>query len=318
MSVVFLEVTSSDEDEDEEPASQRLTKNQKKRLQRKQEEELEKRENELLNSKDLQSAADYNRALVGAPNNSLLWVQFMSFHIQLAEIEKARSVAEKALKTIIDSELEERLNIWKALLNLEARFGTSASLEKTLLHACQYNDPKVIYLHLVEVFDASKSDEKMFEVFELLCKKFGSSKKVWIRYGSALLSRSKVNEAKELLKRALTRLPKRKHVAAISKFAQLEFKVGDPERGRTIFEEILSSYPKRVDIWSVYLDHELNAGNFTLIRHLFDRIISLNLSSKKMKYFFKRYLEFERLHGDSSSMEYVKQKAREYVERKMH
>jgi rRNA biogenesis protein RRP5 len=135
MSVVFLEVTSSDEDEDEEPASQRLTKNQKKRLQRKQEEELEKRENELLNSKDLQSAADYNRALVGAPNkyyynyyhfnyyyqhpyhySSLLWVQFMSFHIQLAEIEKARSVAEKALKTIIDSELEERLNIWKALL----------------------------------------------------------------------------------------------------------------------------------------------------------------------------------------------------------
>jgi hypothetical protein len=45
------------------------------------------------------------------------------------------------------------------LQNLEARFGTSASLEKTLLHACQYNDPKVIYLHLVEVFDASKSDE---------------------------------------------------------------------------------------------------------------------------------------------------------------
>jgi rRNA biogenesis protein RRP5 len=112
----------------------------------------------------------------------------------------------------------------------------------------------------------------MFEVFELLCKKFGSSKKVWIRYGSALLSRSKVNEAKELLKRALTRfyftfevlfvavsnsapfrLPKRKHVAAISKFAQLEFKVGDPERGRTIFEVTMECCEPKAIFYTTFL-----------------------------------------------------------------
>jgi len=37
-------------------------------------------------------------------------------------------------------------------------------------------------------------------------------------------------------------------------------------------------------------------------------------SSKKMKYFFKRYLEFEKLHGTEETIEHVKQKAREYVE----
>jgi len=43
----------------------------------------------------------------------------------------------------------------------------------------------------------------------------------------------------------------------ISKFAQMEFKFGEAERGRTIFESILSNYPKRTDLWSVYLDMEL-------------------------------------------------------------
>ena len=44
------------------------------------------------------------------------------------------------------------------------------------------------------------------------------------------------------------------------KFAQLEFKFGEPERGRTVFESVLSNYPKRVDLWSVYIDMALRVG----------------------------------------------------------
>ena len=47
----------------------------------------------------------------------------------------------------------------------------------------------------------------------------------------------------------------------ISKFGQLEFKHGRPENGRTMFEGIISSYPKRMDIWSVYLNLEAASGN---------------------------------------------------------
>ena len=75
----------------------------------------------------------------------------------------------------------------------------------------------------------------------------------------------------------------------ISKLGQMEFKNGSPERGRTIFEGILSNYPKRVDIWSIYLDMELKHGDQTAIRKLFETVTSLQLSSKKMKFFFKRY-----------------------------
>ncbi len=60
--------------------------------------------------------------------------------------------------------------------------------------------------------------------------------------------------------RALTVLPRRKHVAVIQKHGILEYKSGFPERGRTIFEGLLSSEPKRSDLWSVYIDQEIASG----------------------------------------------------------
>ena len=40
-------------------------------------------------------------------------------------------------------------------------------------------------------------------------------------------------------------------IKAIAKFAQMEYKLGDPERGKTIFEGIIDSHLKRLDLWSV-------------------------------------------------------------------
>ena len=51
-------------------------------------------------------------------------------------------------------------------------------------------------------------------------------------------------------------------------------------------------------------------------RHLFERVIHLSLSAKKIKFFFKRYLDFEKKYGDETSINAVKQKAVEYVESK--
>ena len=43
----------------------------------------------------------------------------------------------------------------------------------------------------------------------------------------------KASQAREMLQRALKSLPKRKHIETIVKFAILEFKLGDKERGET-------------------------------------------------------------------------------------
>ena len=49
-------------------------------------------------------------------------------------------------------------------------------------------------------------------------------------------------------------------------------------------------------------------------REVFGRAIHLKISAKKMKFIFKRYLEFERQHGSSAGVEAVKEKAKAYVE----
>ncbi len=52
-------------------------------------------------------------------------------------------------------------------------------------------------------------------------------------------------------------------------------------------------------------------------RNIFERIITLSLSTKKMKFVFKRYLDFEKKFGDDKLVEGVKTKAMNYVESKV-
>lgn len=47
-----------------------------------------------------QDAATFDRLLLASPNSSLLWLQYMAHHLQATQIEQARAVAERALKTI--------------------------------------------------------------------------------------------------------------------------------------------------------------------------------------------------------------------------
>ncbi len=136
-----------------------------------------------------------------------------------------------------------------------------------------------------------------------------------------------------MLKQAVGALPRAEHVAVMWKFAQLEFSEagGSAERGRTIFEGIVANYPKRVDVWSVYIDQEVKlsfgadaaadeaggrAQGAKAVRRLMDRATSMNLSTKKMKFLFKKYLEFEQEHGDSETQETVREKARDYIRKK--
>lgn len=47
-----------------------------------------------------EDAAAFERLLLASPNSSLLWLQYMAHHLQATQIEQARAVAERALKTI--------------------------------------------------------------------------------------------------------------------------------------------------------------------------------------------------------------------------
>ena len=48
-------------------------------------------------------------------------------------------------------------------------------------------------------------------------------------------------------------------------------------------------------------------------RLLLDRMIGLKLPIKKMKFFFKRYIDFETAHGDATTLNSIREKAQKYL-----
>lgn len=269
-----------------------------------------------LNTRAPQSISDFERLLVGNPDSSILWIQYMSFQLQLSEVEKAREIAERALKTINFREEQQKMNIWIALLNLENSFGDEESLEGVFKRSCQYMDAFTMHQKLVAIYIASEKFDKAESLFNVLCKKFGSKNpSAWVSYGNFLIDRNDNEEAHKVLAKALQVLPKRDHVDVVRKFAQLEFQKGDPEQGRTLFEGLLSDVPKRIDLWNVYIDQEIKINKKSKVDELFERVIEKKLTKKQAKFFFGKWLSFEESQGNEKSQDYVKAKAAEYAEK---
>ncbi|NXO72466.1 RRP5 protein, partial [Phainopepla nitens] len=311
------ESSESEEEEDMQSKLKKQTKKEKELEKQKKEKELCKVEAALMDpARQPQSADDFDRLVLGSPNSSILWLQYMAFHLQATEIEKARAVAERALKTISFREEQEKLNVWVALLNLENMYGTEERLMKVFERAVQYNEPLKVFQHLCDIYASSEKYQQAEELYHTMLKRFRQEKSVWLKYASFLLKQGQAEATHRLLERALKALPTKEHVDVISRFAQLEFHSGDTEHAKALFESTLSSYPKRTDIWSIYMDIMIKHGSQKEIRDIFERVIHLSLAPKKMKFFFKRYLDYEKKFGTAESVLAVKRAALEYVETK--
>ncbi|KAK4046291.1 rRNA biogenesis protein rrp5 [Microbotryomycetes sp. JL201] len=259
------------------------------------------------------TAADFERLLLGEPNSSYLWIQYISFFVGLSQMDKARQIAERALKTINFRQEDEKLNVWTALLNLEHAYGDDKSLDKVFRDALQMNDAKRVYQRMLDIHARASEFEAEESLYKKFVRKFGSHPDVWTSFAQFYLRQQRPEDARALLPRSLKSLEKRDHVDTISKFAQLEFKLGDAERGRTIFEGVVESHPKRLDLWLVYVDQEIKQGNVVGVRALFERLLQQRLSSKKGKAVFKKWLSFEKEHGDEAGAAAVKDKALAFV-----
>ena len=118
-----------------------------------------------MHSRAPESSSDFERVLLGSPNSSYLWIQYMSFQLQLAEIDKAREIARRALSTISFREETEKLNVWVALMNLENVYGTEESLESVFKDAARHCEPKTVHLRLAAILEESGKHEVFFFFF---------------------------------------------------------------------------------------------------------------------------------------------------------
>lgn len=301
------EIEESSDDED-------FTESKSKRHRRKK--QIVEDKTIDISTRAPESVADFERLIMGNPNSSVIWMNYMAFQLQLSEVDKAREIAERALKTINFREEGEKLNIWIALLNLENTFGTDEGLDEVFKRACQYMDSFTVHNKLLSIYVISDKFERAAELFKVTAKKFGSEKvSIWLAWGEFLLSQNQIQEARSLLSNALKALPKRSHIEVVRKFAQLEFAKGDAERGRSLFEGLLADAPKRIDLWNVYLDQEIKIGEKKKVENLFERVITKKITRKQAKFFFNKWLQFEEAQGDDKSAEYVKGKAVEFADK---
>jgi len=265
-----------------------------------------------------QSTADFERLLMGRPNSSILWLEYMAFQLNLSEVSKAREIAERALRIINITEEGEKMNVWIAMLNLENTYGTDESLDAIFKRACQYNDSLDIHQRLASIYIQSHAYSKADNLFQAAMKKHSQSPDLYINHATFLMTElSAPDRARALLPRAMQALRPHTHLDLTSKFAQLEFTTphGDPERGRTVFETLLSQWPKRLDLWNVLLDLEIKQGDREIVRRLFERVTGkgTNPKPRKAKFLFKKWLDWEMKSGDAKSQERVKALAAEYV-----
>ena len=142
-----------------------------------------------------------------------------------------------------------------------------------------------------------------------------------------------------LLQRATSLLPRAMQIDVVSKFARLEFEIGSGacflgiksillillllfffvffffavERGRTLFEGVIANHPKRLDQWLIYADMECKHAEPPTARRIYERVTTLKLAAKQMRAVLKRWLAFEQAHGTPTTVQAVKQRARDYV-----
>ena len=95
---------------------------------------------------------------------------------------------------------------------------------------------------------------------------------VWYNYAHWLHSvQGEAERARALLPRATQALPSQARLGLMAKFAALEYtsaRARNPELGRTMFEGLLATFPRRLDLWNQLLDHEDDPA---AIRDVFDR-----------------------------------------------
>ncbi len=320
------ELDCSDDSESGEGKKTLALKSSKARARKRrliEAETMAKEEDMLKDDNTPSSAEDYERLILGAPNSSMLWIQYMSFQAASMEFSQARIIAERALQAINFRQEEEKENIWLVYIQLENQYGGPDSVEKLVKRMLsQVTNRKKALLRLAGIYETENNFEKADDVIRKAIKeKKGESKKAWLRRIEIHFKHGKIDKATSLLQDAVRAVPEKKKTFLVLQFARLEYTLteqgGSAERARTMCEDLLSRFPKRNDIWLQYIHMEIKfngADQKMRVDSLFDRAIAVKFSLKKIRAFFKEWLKFANDHGTNDHAEEVKIRARAYVE----
>ncbi|CAL5418093.1 unnamed protein product [Camellia sinensis] len=187
---------------DDADAVDQKNKSQAKKKANEEEREIRAAEERLLEKDIPRSADEFEKVVRISPNSSFVWIKYMAFMLSLADVEKARSIAERALKTINIREESEKLNVWVAYFNLENEYGypPEDAVSKIFGRALQYCDPKKVHLALLGMYERTEQHKLADELLSKMSKKFKAFMQVvWLRRIQWLLNQNQ-DEVQSIVK----------------------------------------------------------------------------------------------------------------------
>ena len=279
------------------------------------ESEVAARERSLAEGSAPASEAEFERRLVARPTESLGWLQYAAWLLSLTEVAKARAVLRRGLKTMPVHLEAERGNLWLALLNLEAEYGDEESLQTLYAEVRQKMDDKTAALHMASIYEGKKQWAEAYNVWKQLAKEYKGDVSVWTGWCAFYFKQGDFEKSGEVLKRALEMLPKAEKSQMLTSYGVLLYKYDRCDQGRTVFEDLLSKLPKRLDLWNVYVDQETKLGHYDFVRSLFKRMVELKVNVNKIKGIFKKWLVFEDAHGNETTVKEVEEMVQDYITR---
>lgn len=163
-------------------------------LQRRQETALREKEIEAAEAEQeglvAETPEDFERLILTEGNSAAVWIRYMAYYLKMKDVPRARAVADRGVRRISTKEDQERINLWIAFLNLEAKFGTEVTFENTVTRALQYNDPKKILFQLTCLHQMHGNFERSIQGCKNCIAKYPESKKVKIIINFNILSLS--------------------------------------------------------------------------------------------------------------------------------
>ncbi|KAK5647128.1 hypothetical protein RI129_005592 [Pyrocoelia pectoralis] len=310
--------TSSDEDLPRERKSKKkkkLTAAERTEFIRQTEEKIRAKEIELADSTfEPESEEHFERLVAGNPNSSELWAKYIAYCVSNAEIHKARNIAKSALKRIDLKETEERYNIWITLLNLENSYGDKDSFNMAFEEAIRCNEDLRIYLDVIALFANSEKYAEMNEKIKKVKSKHKTNPKMWTSIARVYYKCRHLQDARNVHGSALKSVQsKADYVDLVVQFAIMEFNYGEKHHAEAMFETVLQSNPKRVDVWSTYVDQMVKKDNIDGARRVLERAVCQNIPPKKMKILFKKFKDLELKVGNEEGVQHVVDLAKQYL-----
>jgi len=270
------------------------------------------REKETQEEKTPSSKLEFEKALFTSPISSYLWIRYTAFALNTQGIQEARQVIQRALSKIPAEEEQERLNVHIAWTNLEEHYGDPNSCQEAIDKALASNNPEPIYRHQARKAIQKNHFEEAEDLLKLLCKKFRKNVQNWEELCSFYLVHLKDEGMfQETLRRGLQSL--NGSLELEKRTALLEYKHGNKERARTVFEKLIRDRPKRADLWRVYIDMETKHNTTEAVRDLFERVLSVVMNKKNLKAFGEKYIEFETQKGKKARAAEIQERLKDLL-----